>query len=298
MEEYLEEVLRLRDASDLKDTREQITACFENVRCYLMTHPGRAVTKKKYEGEIDPIDPVFKELMDRFCTRVFQNLVPKSIHSRELTAMELGAYMQNYAKMFEKGAAQFPEAATMLEATSNANNTNALNLTMKKYKEEMDSVAGVQQTDYMNSELLEEFHRTILSKSMRSFDDIACFGSTRAIEDARREALESINENFVVYAQLNESKNPLAGFATYIVPLVIGFLSIVLRWTADWTCSSWSQTCKAGSEFLSHVYQVVFFFLVIVASTKAKQLSDAGGRLKKAWEVMNSGGASATKKDN
>lgn len=52
------------------------------------------------------------------------------------------------------------------------------------------------------------------------------------------------------------------------------------------TCSSWSQTCQAGSDFLSHVYQVVFFFLVIIGSTKAKQLSQAAGRMKQAWDVM------------
>jgi len=38
---------------------------------------------------------------------------------------------------------------------------------------------------------------------------------------------------------------------------------------------------------LSHVYQVVFFFMVIVASTKAKQLTEAFGRVKKALEVMS-----------
>jgi len=57
------------------------------------------------------------------------------------------------------------------------------------------------------------------------------------------------------------------------------------------TCSSWSQTCKVGSDVLSHVYQVVFFFLVIVASTKAKQVGESAGRLKNAWNAMNGGGA-------
>ena len=76
---------------------------------------------------------------------------------------------------------------------------------------------------------------------------------------------------------------------------MIGLISVVLRWTTDWTCTSWSQTCKAGSDFLSHVYQVVFFFLAIIASTKAKQLSDAAGRLKVAWDAMNGGGVTELK---
>ncbi len=213
MEEYLENVLAERDASDLKDTREQITSCFEAIQCYLMPHPGKAVTKKKYAGEIDDIDSTFKEFIDKYCSKVFNHLIAKSIHGRELTALELGAYIQSYAKMFETGA-QFPEAATMLEATSNANNTNALNMTIKKYKDEMESVAGTQQTNYMNPMLLGEFHRTVLTQSMRSFDEIACFGNKRAIEEARIKAIRSIEESFEVYTKLNESRNPLAGFET------------------------------------------------------------------------------------
>ena len=86
----------------------------------------------------------------------------------------------------------------------------------------------------------------------------------------------------------------------YIVPLLIGFVSILLRTIADWTCTSWSQTCRAGSEVLSHIYQVVFFFLVIVASTKAKQVSEAAGRIKKALEVVSgadNGGGTKTKRE-
>ena len=54
----------------------------------------------------------------------------------------------------------------------------------------------------------------------------------------------------------------------------IAVLSFVLRWIADSTCSSWSQTCRAGSDMLSHIYSVVFLFLMIVGSTKAKQITD------------------------
>ena len=50
--------------------------------------------------------------------------------------------------------------------------------------------------------------------------------------------------------------------------MLVAGVSFFLRWIADFTCSSWSQTCRASSEILSHVYMVVFFFLVIVASTK------------------------------
>ena len=68
--------------------------------------------------------------------------------------------------------------------------------------------------------------------------------------------------------------------------MVVACTSFVLRWLADFTCSSWSQTCRASSDMLSHIYMVVFFFLVIVASTKAKQISDVIDRVKTAYRML------------
>ena len=68
--------------------------------------------------------------------------------------------------------------------------------------------------------------------------------------------------------------------------MAVAGISFIFRWIADFTCSSWSQTCRASSEILSHVYMVVFFFLVIVASTKAKQISDLLERVKTAYRML------------
>lgn len=294
MEEYLETVLAEREAADLKDTREQITSCFEEVSCFLMTHPGFAVTKKKYSGDVSVVEPTFKSFMDRYCRKVFSNLIAKSIHGRELTAMELGAYIHNYAKMFESGA-HFPEAATMLEATACANNANATNLSIRKYKEEMDHLAGAKCSCYLDPSQLEKCHMTCFEECLAVFDGMANFGSAKAISEARNQVIKSMEESFEMYSKLNDSRNPLLGFETYIIPLAIGAVSVFLRWIADFTCSSWSQTCRVGSEVLSHVYQVVFFFIVIVAATKAKQVSEAAGRVKRAFEVMNDSGSKKEK---
>jgi atlastin len=213
MKTYLQTVLAERQASDLKDTREQILSCFDTVECYLLTHPGFAVTKKKYAGDASVVDPTFKAFMDRYCDRVFGNLIAKSIHGRELTSTELGAYIQNYAKMFESGA-HFPEAATMLEATASANNSNATNLSIRKYKDQMDELAGARCSEYLNPSLLEQSHVDHYGECLEIFDGIATFGSPKGIEDARIEVIKSIQESYEMYSKLNDGRNPLLGFET------------------------------------------------------------------------------------
>ena len=220
MSAYLEHVLAERAATDLKETREQINSCFEEVSCFMMTHPGFAVIKNKYEGDVSKIDGLFLRLLDRYCTRVFDTsgcLQPKTVRGRELSAVELGTYIKSYAQMFEEIGAHFPKAETMLEATSKANNANAVQLSVDTYSEVMNSVAGPQASDYHRPEELILMHKQASEKALGAFDDMANFGSRRSIQDAKEKLLAKIEKDYDVFISLNAGRNPLLGFETYVL---------------------------------------------------------------------------------
>mmetsp|Transcript_18930 Transcript_18930/g.34315 ORF Transcript_18930/g.34315 Transcript_18930/m.34315 type:complete len:601 (-) Transcript_18930:5607-7409(-) len=286
MTDYLESVFAERNAKDLKETREQIFACFEKVSCFMMTHPGFKVTSKKYTGDVSAMEPMFMKLLDRYCARVFHNLTPKMIHGRELTAAELGPYIKAYAKLFESGA-HFPEASTMLEATASANNHNALHLSVAKYKTEMDHVAG---DSYVKEAELKDAHHKALLAAFQLFESIANFGNQERIDEAREMARHQIMDHYDVYTKLNDSRNPLAGFEIILVSMFVAFVASVLHFIADKTCSEWSQTCKQSANFLSELYTVVCIFLLIVASTKFKQISDLVSKMKTLFNALQGGG--------
>jgi len=283
----------------LQETREQILACFEKTTCFGLSHPGMAVIKKNFKGEVSKMDDTFLNLLDRYCRRVFsvENLKPKVIQGREVTAAELGSFIKAYAEMFASGAS-FPEAATMLEATAAANNSNAVNLAVSMYKDPMDRISGPACSNYIKTKELEEDHRRLLTKALREFDSIATFGSKKLIEEARRSVVDKLDKEFEVYSSLNEGRNPLAGLETYIVPITIATVSYILRGIADLTCSNVSQTCRNTSELLSHIYAVVVMFMLIILATKAQQVKEFLTRMKGALQlVANSGGDTKLKKD-
>ena len=298
MQAYLDHVLAERAASDLKETREQITSCFEEVSCFMMTHPGFAVVKNKYAGDTSKIDSLFMSLLDRYCQKVFdsKSLQPKTVRGRELSAVELCTYIKSYAQMFEEIGSHFPRAETMLDATSRANNANAVTLSIASYTDKMNTVAGPQAHDYHKPEDLALFHKEARKQALLAFDGMANFGSRKAIEEARNTVLQKLEKDYDVFASLNAGRNPLLGFETYILPMAVAGISFILRWIADLTCSGWSQTCKASSDLLSHVYMAVFFFLVIVGSTKAKQISDLLDRVEAAIQLLANDGSSNQKK--
>jgi atlastin len=233
MGEYLDQVIAEREAKDLQETREQILACFEKISCFGLSHPGLDVPKKTFQGEVSKMDKNFLNLLDRYCQRVFSvdNLKPKVIHGRKVTAVELGSYIKAYAEMFASGAS-FPEASTMLEATATANNTNAVNLAVAQYKEYMNRISGPKCNNYIRPGELQDDHRQLLNRSLALFDSIATFGSKRAIQGCRQTTIDQINDEFQVYSSLNDGRNPLAGLETYAFKML--FLYCLLVW---WTAT-------------------------------------------------------------
>jgi atlastin len=217
MEQYLDKVIAERQAKDLQETREQINSCFESVSCYGLCHPGMAVIKKSFSGDVKKIEADFMNLLDRYCKRVFsvENLKPKRIQGRDVTAVELGSYIKAYADMFASGAS-FPEASTMLEATAAANNTNAVNMAINEYKEFMNRIAGPKCSSFIRSQELKDDHKQLMARSMERFDSIANFGSKTQIQGARQRVIDQIHDDFEVFMSLNEGRNPLAGLELYV----------------------------------------------------------------------------------
>jgi atlastin len=230
MSDYLEQVISDREAKDLQETREQIMACFQKITCFGLSHPGLDVPKKTFQGEVAKIDVVFLNLLDRYCRRVFSvdNLKPKIIHGREVTAVELCSYIKAYAEMFANGAS-FPEASTMLEATATANNTNAVNMAVAQYKDYMNRISGPKCNNYIRPAELHDDHRQLLKRSLALFDSVATFGSKRAIGGCRQTVIDHLSDEFEVYASLNAGRNPLAGLETYVLNMTLGGAAAVCQ---------------------------------------------------------------------
>ena len=112
--------------------------------------------------------------------------------------------------MFASGAS-FPEASTMLAATANANNTNAVNMAINQYKDTMSRIAGPKCSNYIRPAELKDDHKRLLARSLEVFDNMATFGSKRDIVGARQTVIEQILNDFEMYSSLNEGRNPLAG---------------------------------------------------------------------------------------
>lgn len=274
MDEYLKDVIKDRNVTDLQATRDQIMACFEKVRCFGLCHPGMEVVKKTYDGNISKIDPLFCKLLDAYARSVFNDtLEPKRIHGRHLTAPELRTYIAAYVKLFHDGAT-FPEAKTLLEATSAANNSNAKFAAVARYKSQMEQIAGPSASEFLQKPEFEAYHEESKGEALALFNEMANMGRAAAIKATREQLEDELSSELQRYEQVNESRRPFKNMEYYLIPMAIAAAAFILRTLADASCSSWSTTCKRTSEGLGHIYVVIFLFVAITSAGRIKQFME------------------------
>lgn len=124
--------------------RDHIRNCFSKIDCFLLPHPGlKVATSPKFDGRVKDIDSGFIENLIVLVPQLLSpnNLVVKRINGQEVTCRELFTYFKTYMKIYESD--NLPEPRSMLEATAEANNLNAMMRAQELYNEEMNKVSTI-----------------------------------------------------------------------------------------------------------------------------------------------------------
>jgi hypothetical protein len=119
--EYLEEKvfkIKTKQIKNMKKMRKFIKDSFESIKCFLMPHPGSAVTgKKAYNGSWGVIDQKFVDQLKILVPSMLapENLSVKKIAGEEMTGEKLYWHMQFYLKLFQSN--KYPKAKSIYEST-------------------------------------------------------------------------------------------------------------------------------------------------------------------------------------
>ena len=84
--------------------------------CWLLPHPGPAVSKRSFNGDLTLLDSLFLQLTNQLVRRIFDvQLEPKRVNNRNVTAPELANFFEVYVGVFQEGSTKFPRAMTILQ---------------------------------------------------------------------------------------------------------------------------------------------------------------------------------------
>lgn len=177
-------------------------------------------------------------MVNKFVRYVFdEELESKIINQRPVTAPELLTYFEVYVKMFRSSDSTFPKAMTMLDATSEANNRNAFDISLNHYKIALENLVG-QDKPFVKEAELRKLHDRVSQEAIDLFDERATMGADDVIEKMRATLLEQIEGEKVRYFSTNALRNPFKDLEFYMLPLTIALIAWFMSVLTDISCST------------------------------------------------------------
>ncbi|VVD01466.1 unnamed protein product, partial [Leptidea sinapis] len=233
---------------ELQSIRRHIAACFEELACFLMPHPGLNVaTDPHFNGKLAEISPEFKTSLKELVPMLLapENLVVKKIAGQKLKAKDLMLYFKAYMNIFN--GTELPEPKSILAATAEANNLSAVAEALDVYEFLMEEVAGGTRP-YLDPQRLEQEHDRARNKAIHVFQSKKKMGGDELEATYEAKLAKEINEQYEQYRAHNEGKNLflLAGTPVVLAALVV--LGYLLSTLAD-TCGV--QTLVAVGHIIS-----------------------------------------------
>lgn len=213
---------------DHQSLRQHIRSCFNKIECFLMPHPGLNVaTNPKFTGKLSDISEEFKDNLETLIPLLLapENLIVKKINGQVVKARDLVQYFISYLNIFKSD--DMPEPKTMLRATAEANNLNAVATSKDIYNQHMEDFCGGK-NPYQKPQQLEVEHSRAREKSLYHFVTKRKMGGEAISDEYKQQLIEYIEETLVIYRQQNESKNIFKAAQTPGVFLAVALVTYIL----------------------------------------------------------------------
>lgn len=213
---------------DHQSLRRHIRACFDEIGCFLMPHPGLNVaTNPNFTGKLSDISPEFKESLLELIPLVLapENLIVKEINGQVVKARDLVQYFISYLNIFKSD--DMPEPKTMLRATAEANNLNAVSTAKDLYTQHMEDFCGGK-NPYQKPQHLEVEHQRAREKAVYHFVTKRKMGGELISDEYKQQLIEYVEETFILYKQQNESKNIFKAAQTPGVFVLVALITYIL----------------------------------------------------------------------
>ncbi|GBP49825.1 Atlastin [Eumeta japonica] len=226
----LQRRLRVSDKQhpELQSLRRHIAACFEEIACFLMPHPGlRVATNPDFDGRLADIESEFKRSLQQLVPMLLapHNLVPKLIDGQRVKVKDLLQYFKAYMAIYRGN--ELPEPKSMLAATAEANNLAAVAEARELYVTLMEEVCGGAKP-YLQPTLLEAEHARLRDKALHAFSARRKMGGEEFSREYAERLTRTLDEQFEQFAAHNESKNIFRAARTPSVFLVVAVVAYVL----------------------------------------------------------------------
>lgn len=174
---FLKKFLSIKNfhTAELKQVREYIKDTFEDISCFLMPYPGKAVARNSsFDGRWSEIDEEFVDAMKELLPLILtpEKLIKKSINGVAIKAFEISIYIKQYVDQFK--SENLPEAKSIYESTVD----NQFQILMSKSVEVYLKMVSDYQDRIKNVSDVDKAHKVAKTLASRFFEDQKKFGNS------------------------------------------------------------------------------------------------------------------------
>ncbi|EDQ90984.1 uncharacterized protein MONBRDRAFT_20202 [Monosiga brevicollis MX1] len=224
---YLDSILATSEdqPEELREVREWLRGCYEDISCFLLPDPGKKVKKSEFAGQLDLLEEDFREHLDVFVPSVLKDdaLLVKRVAGEEVTCRGLRAFLEAYVAAFNDG--ELPEIKSIMKATADATLQVISSRAFETYEAQMRDVVGPSKP-FVNTETLSQSHERSRQDALSLFDSAQLIGGSKAREAAREQLATDIEEEFTRLKGYNAGKDLLRGLQT---PVAFGALALLVH---------------------------------------------------------------------
>eukprot|EP00445_Apocalathium_hangoei_P000025 CAMPEP_0203840996 /NCGR_PEP_ID=MMETSP0359-20131031/1110_1 /ASSEMBLY_ACC=CAM_ASM_000338 /TAXON_ID=268821 /ORGANISM="Scrippsiella Hangoei, Strain SHTV-5" /LENGTH=635 /DNA_ID=CAMNT_0050755301 /DNA_START=61 /DNA_END=1969 /DNA_ORIENTATION=+ len=263
-------------------TAEALDSMYGRIGAFFMPHPGRAVEKTTWDGNIANVEEDFVRFVDEYVREVFTDqLAVKTILGGELSPTTFPMVFRQFVTAFRSTA---PAAMPFLEAIKTATILTARERALKSYSGKMDDeLYGTPQG--LDPETLEQMHTRLVQEIREDFDNnVVILGSANDRGNAWRAVEENLQTIWQRYKADNICRLEKALIALVDVSL-LGFGFFAVDKASDFACDWWSQTCADFSKILFLAYLMILLYVAY----KVYLLYNDRGRLSTVTAVLELG---------
>lgn len=242
-------------------TAEALQSMFKRINCFCLPHPGLAIERETWTGDVADISNDFVRFVDTYTRQVFQSgLKVKSILGSDLSTITFPLVLKDFVNAFHDAA---PVAMTFTQAMTNCTVLLAKEKAMKSYQQMMDQEVDKAPRG-IEPDKFDELNRSVTTKIKDEYERITIFGG----QDTRSDTWQAIEENLSVlhkrYLEDNSRRleKALVAFANIAL---LGITLFALDRISDWVCDWWSQTCCDMSKVMLLAYIGIFGYIGVHA---------------------------------
>merc|ERR1719204_81373 len=181
---------------------------------------------------------------------LLKGLVPKQEAGKTLRCKDMIHYFKAFVKILNSSS--MPEAHTLLDATIEAGNLARAAAARELHQEGLEEAAGGEKP-YLNPASLEEEHHKLVAAALQIFTAGPRLGGDAGAEEHKQLLVQEMDETFIEFLKLNESKNimavagtPLTLAGLWVFLYLLSCLASILLLSSIISIIAWAQLSLVG----------------------------------------------------